>query len=145
LTHLRVAQFTSLFANRETLREEEIGQPPSPISEFSPADSTLRRNHGFPVGHSVANGLLDIRKIKIGAAFPIKKHLRPSRSLNPARGVGLALPVQGMRLHIHHEVGSGDGLFVSDQRDEEWAVIGRTRPSPLASFVPARRHKRHGT
>jgi hypothetical protein len=24
-----------------------------------------------------------------------------------------------MRLHIHHEVGSGDGLFVSDQRDRE--------------------------
>ena len=31
----------------------------------------------------------------------------------------LALPVHRMRLHIHHEVGSGDGLFVSDQRDRE--------------------------
>src|ERR1035441_6176557 len=31
----------------------------------------------------------------------------------------LELPVHGMRLHIHHEVGSGDGLFGSYQRDKE--------------------------
>src|SRR5450759_5286873 len=31
----------------------------------------------------------------------------------------LVLPVHGMRLHIHHEVGSGDGLFGSYQRDKE--------------------------
>ncbi len=31
----------------------------------------------------------------------------------------LVLPVHEMRLHIHHEVGSGDGLFGSYQRDKE--------------------------
>src|SRR5664280_3040874 len=36
-----------------------------------------------------------------------------------ARSLALALPVHGMRLHIHHEVGSGDGLFGSYQRDKE--------------------------
>ena len=35
------------------------------------------------------------------------------------RSLESALPVHGLRLHIHHEVGSGDGLFGSYQRDKE--------------------------
>jgi hypothetical protein len=35
----------------------------------------------------------------------------------------LELPVHGMTLHIHHEVGSGDGLFVSYQRSEETITV----------------------
>src|ERR1019366_2325719 len=37
--------------------------------------------------------------------------------------IGLGLPGHGMRLHIHHEVGSGDGLCGSHNRSKETITV----------------------